>query len=218
MAALLKGLVRERQVPIERIRRLDALEKIAASVLLLFLAARLAGPVIGQGDIASGLFLVSETIVVIFILARRPTDHLSTRPFDWLVGFGGTLMPLLAVPPEPPGLVPVPVVLGLMLFGFLFQIAAKLSLRRSFGIVAANRGLKVSGAYAVTRHPMYAGYMISQTGFLLSGPTLWNALVIPLGFILLYFRMIAEERVLAQDPDYRRYMERVRFRVLPPFL
>src|ERR1700682_5194874 len=45
--------------------------------------------------------------------------------------------------------------------GVLLQIYAKLTLRRSFGIIAANRGVMTSGPYRVVRHPMYAAYLLS---------------------------------------------------------
>ena len=56
--------------------------------------------------------------------------------------------------------------------GFVLQLSAKLTLRRSFGVVAANRGVKASGPYRLVRHPMYAGYALTHVGFLLAGPNL----------------------------------------------
>lgn len=54
------------------------------------------------------------------------------------------------------------------------HVGAKLCLWRSFGLVAAHRGLKAGGLYAVVRHPMYAGYVISHVGYLLVAPSWWN--------------------------------------------
>ena len=53
---------------------------------------------------------------------------------------------------------------------------AKLVLGRAFGIVAANRGVKVLGPYCLVRPPMYAGYTLTQFGFLLAMPSRLNAL------------------------------------------
>jgi protein-S-isoprenylcysteine O-methyltransferase Ste14 len=90
----------------------------------------------------------------------------------------------------------------LMVVGLCLNTAAKLTLRRSFGVVAANRGVKVSGPYRLIRHPMYAGYALTQIGFLLSGPTLWNFTIYALAFSIQIARIRAEERILNNDPAY----------------
>ena len=43
--------------------------------------------------------------------------------------------------------------------------------------MAANRGIMVGGPYRMIRHPMYAGYMLNQFGFLLDNPSAWNLAV-----------------------------------------
>ena len=40
-----------------------------------------------------------------------------------------------------------------MLIGLYVQISGKLILGRSFGLIAANRGIKVAGPYRIVRHP-----------------------------------------------------------------
>ena len=57
-----------------------------------------------------------------------------------------------------------------MLIGLYVQISAKVILGRSFGLIAANRGIKVAGPYRIVRHPIYAGYTIIHVGFLLALP------------------------------------------------
>lgn len=99
--------------------------------------------------------------------------------------------------------------------GILAQVSAKLMLMRSFGLVAANRGIKIRGPYSYVRHSMYAGYMLTHVGFLLASPSLWNAAVYAAAWTLLVARMIAEERVLSDDPNYRNYARRVRHKVVP---
>ena len=64
-----------------------------------------------------------------------------------------------------------------MLLGLLVQIAAKLALWRSFGVVPANRGVKTRGPYRLLRHPMYAGYTLTHIGFLIGFPSLSNTLL-----------------------------------------
>jgi protein-S-isoprenylcysteine O-methyltransferase Ste14 len=102
-----------------------------------------------------------------------------------------------------------------MISGFVLQLSAKLTLRRSFGVVAANRGVKASGPYRLIRHPMYAGYALTHVGFLLAGPTLWNLAIYGTTLTIAVRRIIAEERVLRLDPVYQSLTTRVRYRLLP---
>ncbi|CAN0500048.1 unnamed protein product [Phaeothamnion confervicola] len=102
-----------------------------------------------------------------------------------------------------------------MAAGFAVSLGAKLSLRRSFGVVAANRGIKKSGLYAVVRHPMYLGYFLTNGGMILLNPSLWNAALLAAWTACQIYRIHAEERMLMQDADYRGHAEKVRFRLLP---
>ena len=71
--------------------------------------------------------------------------------------------------------------------------------------------LRTSGPYAITRHPIYTGLlgMVLGSG-LLAGAGRW-VLYFPIYFVLLQFKIHAEERLmLAEFPeDYPRYRQRV---------
>lgn len=103
----------------------------------------------------------------------------------------------------------------LMLYGFTMHLGAKISLFRSFGIVPANRGIRMKGLYAFVRHPMYAGYFLTHAGFLLASPSLFNLLVYVCCWGVQLCRMFAEERVLLESADYRVYVKKVPYRVIP---
>ena len=104
---------------------------------------------------------------------------------------------------------------GVMVAGILLQITAKLVLGRAFGIVAANRGVKVLGPYRFVRHPMYAGYTLTHVGFLLAMPSLMNALFYATALTMQVARIFREEHVLGQDASYRTFAARVRYRLVP---
>jgi len=146
------------------------------------------------------------------MLARRPTADISLRPMDWIWALTATLAPLLLVPVPPlaPNLG-----LALVFAGMVFSLSAKLILRRSFGIVAANRGVKMGGPYRLVRHPMYAGYVIGHIGTLLLLPHMWNWVLFLFAWTAMAMRIRAEERVLGADADYQAYVARVRWRLLP---
>jgi protein-S-isoprenylcysteine O-methyltransferase Ste14 len=112
-------------------------------------------------------------------------------------------------------LVPLVICFGLMSSGIVLQISAKLALGRSFGIVAANRGVKVMGPYRFLRHPMYAGYTMTHVGFLLAMPSLLNAVLYATALVMQIERILREERVLTQDAGYRAFAARVNYRLIP---
>ncbi|NTZ85062.1 DUF1295 domain-containing protein [Burkholderia metallica] len=99
--------------------------------------------------------------------------------------------------------------------GIAWQLFAKLSLGRSFGLLPANRGVVSTGAYRFMRHPIYAGYLLSEIGFLLANFSTRNALTIGVWMLLQIGRIGMEERVLSEDADYRAYKTKVRYRLIP---
>ena len=194
---------------------LDLVEKFLVAAFMVVLTARLLPLVIATGALPPLFLLVSEGVVVLFIVLRRPTRDISRRGGDWMLGLAGTLLPLLAIAPQGAPLLPMRLCEGIMVAGFVLQLSAKLTLRRSFGVVAANRGIKASGPYRLVRHPMYAGYALTHVGFLLSGPMLWNLAIYAAVLTIAVRRIVAEERVLGADPAYRALAESVRYRLLP---
>jgi protein-S-isoprenylcysteine O-methyltransferase Ste14 len=110
------------------------------------------------------LIMVSEGLTAVFILIRRPGPAVNTG-YAWAIAIAGTCMPLMV---SPGGLQVLPPVLPLamMVAGLLCSISAKIFLRRSFGIVPANRGVQREGPYRFVRHPIYFGYLVTQLGFL----------------------------------------------------
>src|SRR4029077_15996096 len=102
--------------------------------------------------------VVQEALLVVLFCARRPSRDTSVRVVDWAAGIVGTFLPLFLRPTVPAGRFawigePVQVI------GVSSAVAALVFLGRSIGLVPANRGVKVSGAYGLVRHPMYAAYL-----------------------------------------------------------
>jgi len=161
------------------------------------------------------LLLVSESAVVIFTLIRRPTGHISMELGDWLLAMTATCAGLLIRP----GVMLVPALEGvgiaLFVIGNTTQAWAKLTLRRSFGVAPANRGIKRNGPYRFVRHPMYAGYLVVHIGVLILMFSPINLVIYAIGWWAQILRILAEERLLAQDPAYAEYMGHVRWRLVP---
>jgi len=192
-------------------RRLDRLEQVAIVLLWALLAHRV---YVATNPFAP-LVMVAETSVVIFVLLRRPAETISLRLGDWLLAITATYAPLLIMPAPNAWSALIPLAVGMVVLGNVIQIAAKLFLRRSFGIAPANRGIKSDGMYGLVRHPMYAGYLVVHVGIFLLMPSLLNLVVYAIGWWAQILRLLAEERLLSEDPAYRAYMEKVRWRMVP---
>ena len=193
----------------------DRIEKVLLTLAFSYFSIRMVGSYLEAGSPISLIFLLNEGCIVAFVLIRRRTDAISRRPADWLLGFGGTLLPLFLLPAKGEPLLSTSVCSALMLLGFATHLSAKLTLRRSFGVIAANRGVKLSGPYKLVRHPMYAGYMLSQAALVLSGPSLQNILLVSCAWLLQIGRIVAEERLLREDESYRGLMLRTQYRLVP---
>jgi protein-S-isoprenylcysteine O-methyltransferase Ste14 len=162
-----------------------------------------------------GLFVLEQTWFVVAFLVRRPERAVSRRLTSWLLAFGGTFAGVLYRPggAHPPW--GVAAGFGLQLAGLVVCIVSLLALGRSFGFVAADRGLKTRGPYAVVRHPVYASYLLIQAGYLLQAVSGRNIVVFAVATGCNIGRALAEERLLSGSTSYRAYRERVRWRMIP---
>lgn len=160
-------------------------------------------------------FAIQEVVLVAFFLTRRRPLDFSRRPADWVAAAVGAYGVLLLRPYGHEVLGLGGVWLGVQLVAAIGAIASIFRLGRSFGIVAANRGVRADGPYRFLRHPMYASYLIGQVGYLLGALSLFNVgvLVVAVGGQLV--RIAAEERVLRGDATYRAYCRQVRYRLIP---
>ena len=166
-------------------------------------------------NVAMLLVIVSEVLSIILVTVHSRLGKVSKRPLDWGLAFAGASAPLLVFPAVQGAIVPAQLCVALMIIGMYVQISAKVVLWRSFGVVAANRGVKVIGPYRFVRHPMYAGYTLTHIGFLLAMPSSQNATVYACALFFQIARLLQEERILKEDPVYRDYASRVRYRLLP---
>jgi len=159
------------------------------------------------------LIVVAETIAALFLIIRRDPDATWHSWQTWLTTTCGTMAPMLLRPVE--GAEDVLVGEILLVFGFAMQILSLASLNRSFGLLPALRGVKSSGMYRWVRHPLYASYVIMYLGYLVSNQSLSNVAVAIFGTAFLVMRIHYEEDFLIQQADYRRYVNRTHWRLIP---
>src|SRR5215468_2079841 len=160
-------------------------------------------------------FFLEQAWFVTAFLIRRPAKSVAGPGLPWLLAAGGTFGGLLL---RPTGLHPawgVSTGLALQLAGLVLAVTSLVVLGRSFGFVAADRGLVTRGPYAVIRHPLYAAYIVIQSGYLLQSISVRNVLVLGFATCCNIGRIYAEERLLARSADYAEYAGRVRWRLVP---
>jgi protein-S-isoprenylcysteine O-methyltransferase Ste14 len=188
----------------------------AALVVLasLFLYAH-GSSVVQDGHWTSVVFAAEQGLLVFLFIIRRKSRATSTNPGDWVVAAIGGWLPL-ALRPDPASADELAVGgVALQVVGGLCGLVAFSFLGRSFGVVAANRGLKVNGPYRVVRHPIYAAHMITTSGFLLANPSMLNATLVSVITVAQLARISSEERLLTSTTGYGDYRQRVRWRLVP---
>ena len=160
-------------------------------------------------------FFTEQMWVVVAYLIRRPARMVSRRVGDWLLAFGGTFGGVLFRPDGAhlrPG---VDIGLGVQLVGLTVCLLSFLALGRSFGFAAADRGLVRRGPYAVVRHPIYASYLMLQSGYLLQSLSLRNALVMVMVTTCNVGRARSEDRLMATNEQHGNYCAQVPWRFVP---
>ena len=109
-----------------------------------------------------------------------------------------------------------PIFLALCAIGLAISGWALLDLDEAFGVLPGARSLKTKGAYAVVRHPMYAGYLFASVGWILFAPSALNFSVFLLQCLSTIMRIFQEERLLVgAATGYTDYQMITRYRMLP---
>jgi protein-S-isoprenylcysteine O-methyltransferase Ste14 len=196
----------------ERLAEFGARASICA--LFVFFATQIGGEFARTGHVTGLLLLVSELLVVLLTVVRRPALVVDRAMSTRLVA-AISMIGIYFIRPVGTPLLSDLATATVSGAGLLAIITAKLTLGRSFGLMPANRGVVSGGIYRVVRHPIYAGYLVTHAAFLVAHPTLWNAALLATSDTALLVRAVYEERTLARDPAYATYMQQVRWRVLP---
>ena len=192
------------------------LRALAAAALSVF-AMRALGAWWANPIRITVLFLfITETVTVVLVLIARLPERRDWRPLSVALTLAGTFY-FLALDLVP-GRHLIPEWAGgfVQCVSLLWQIYAKVSLGRSFGLLPADRGVVTTGAYRVVRHPIYLGYFAAHMAFLLVNFDLHNLIVFAALYLVQGLRLMREESLLRLQPAYRDYCRKVRFRMMPP--
>ena len=184
-------------------------------VLFSLMTIRFGQDFFATGRIAGLMLVISELLVVVMTLFRRPAASVDRGLRARVLTTLSMLGPPLVRPVAAMAFAPQLLTAAISLTGLLIVIGGKLSLGRSFGLIPANRGIVSSGIYRIVRHPIYLGYVVTHIAFVIANPSVWNIALLIAADTALMARAVCEEATLAQDPAYRSYQAKVRWRVCP---
>lgn len=193
----------------------DFCARIGVAGLFLMLAWHLGGDFVRTGRPTDLLLLVGESLVVILTCFRRRARVVDRGAIARIVTMASMTAPLLLRPVAGAGVISETIAAMIGGIGLLIAIGGKMSLGYSFGLLPANRGVMNRGLYRIVRHPIYLGYLIAHLPFLAAHPSLSNLCLIVIGDSALIVRAFYEEQTLSLDPEYRRYRQDVKWRLLP---
>jgi protein-S-isoprenylcysteine O-methyltransferase Ste14 len=196
-------------------RTCENLSRLLVGALFLTLAWRLLRDFLDTNRATDLLLLVGEALVVVLTCLRRPASVVDRRSVVRLVTAVSMTLPLLSQPARIAPILPEAAAATLLGLGLLIVVGGKISLGYSFGLLPANRGVMERGLYRIVRHPIYLGYLLTHVPFLAAHPSGWNAAVLLLGDAALIVRALYEEETLGRDPQYVRYCQSVKWRLLP---
>lgn len=189
--------------------------RVMVGALFFALAWRLLNDFLVTARATDLLLLVGEALVVVLTCLRRPASVVDRRPIVRLVATVSMTSPLLSEPARIPPLISEATAAMLLGIGLLVVVGGKMSLGCSFGLLPANRGVMERGLYRFVRHPIYLGYLLTHIPFLAAHPSGWNAAVLLAGDTALIVRALYEEETLGRDPQYVRYCQTVKWRLVP---
>ena len=182
-------------------------------VYTVFAAAHLRALGTDGFRLSVALLLAFETAMIGLVLTRRDASLTDLSPTAVAAGLLGSFA-VLALRPVA-GHHDVLVGQALQLAGAVLQLGAAASMGRSFGLVPANRGVRVGGLYRLVRHPFYLAYLVAQLGYLVNNPSVANLVVVTVATGFQVVRIDREERLLLGDPTYRAYAAGTRWHLVP---
>jgi protein-S-isoprenylcysteine O-methyltransferase Ste14 len=183
--------------------------------LALFFFAALALHARHYGGITDLVWMVGAALMGVFSLLRQPPIAATVNAQSISTTALMMILPLFMRAVASASGPRIMIGLGVEVFGVLVSEGARLYLGRRFGLLPANRGIVLTGPFAVVRHPIYSGWLILSLGYLVAYPLPVNMTLLAVTLPFMVWRINLEEELLRRDPAYRAYCDATRFRLLP---
>jgi len=168
-------------------------------------------------QLANWIWLGGAALMGALALIRFPPRTAMITPLTLLATGASIFVPALMRPEEPShGLLALAAIV-VELTGVTLGQVSRLYLGRRFALLPANRGVITRGPFRFVRHPVYAGWLILSIGYVMAFPSIRNGLIVIAALPLILWRIVQEETLLAADPDFRDYLARTRWRLIPGF-
>lgn len=158
------------------------------------------------------LNIIFYALSVVCALVRRPAKKVDLSFFSWLFTFAGIALPMFLMPN---GKNEFLIGYFMQIGGIAISIMGLLSLNRSFGLVAAHRGIVSNGLYRFVRHPLYLSYEVSMIGFIINNFSLYNIFLLSVHLCCQLQRIRYEENLLSEDSAYMQYSAKTKWRLVP---
>jgi protein-S-isoprenylcysteine O-methyltransferase Ste14 len=165
-----------------------------------------------SGQLSIVFNIIFYSLSVVCALFRKPATKVDLSFFSWLFTFAGIALPMLLLPG---GANEFLIGYIVQISGIAISIIGLMSLNRSFGLVAAHRGIVSKGLYRFVRHPLYFSYEISVVGFIINNFNPWNIFLFCVHICCQLQRIKYEEALLNEDGAYRQYATETRWRLIP---
>jgi protein-S-isoprenylcysteine O-methyltransferase Ste14 len=158
------------------------------------------------------LNMIFYGLSVVCALSRKPSTKVDMSFFSCVFTFAGIALPMILKPSGTSESIGGHIV---QLAGIGISILGLVSLNRSFGLVAAHRGVVSKGLYRFMRHPLYFSYEVSIIGFIINNFSVYNVSIALVHLCCQLQRIRYEEGLLSIDAAYQVYSEKTRWRLIP---
>lgn len=182
---------------------------------LLFFTALIPTKPNYHSGFANDIWLAGAVLMGILSLVRVPARSAMVNLRSLLTTGAMMTIPAMMRPGSSSTGLVAAIAITIELIGIAFTQASRVYLGRRFGLLPANRGVVAGGPFRIVRHPIYSGWLVLTIGYLMAYPTRWNIGIILLSLPFLIWRMDLEEEHLNEDPEYRDYCGKTRYRLIP---
>ena len=169
----------------------------------------------GRFDFVEIAFALHNLVMLTLILIRKQHRALNQNVFEQAIALIAFFSGILFAEARTENPLLLSLSKGVIVLAMGLGILSFLSLGRSFGILIALREVKTGGLYKFIRHPMYFTDILWRGGMVLKNPCMLNLVIFVVSSACYIYRAALEERFLRLQPEYREYMQKVKYRFIP---